>query len=106
MRCLAPMLFTCIAVQSPLVVKGGCMCETYNVGANNKMLGGPGQTRKIQYRRELAQFNPRTRLEWTYSQGAARDNRSSMYKMYNIFNRYNVASHMIRKRLGSCELPV
>ncbi len=27
MRCSAPILFTCIAVLSHLVVKGGCMCE-------------------------------------------------------------------------------
>ncbi len=29
-----------------------------------------------------AQSNPRTRPEWTYSQGASRDSRSSMFKVY------------------------
>jgi hypothetical protein len=27
MRCSTPVLFTCIAVSSHLVVKGGCTCE-------------------------------------------------------------------------------
>ncbi len=53
MKCSAPM-FTCIAVLSSLVVKGGCTCEIQIVGTNNKLLGGPRQTRKIQYGRELA----------------------------------------------------
>ncbi len=29
-----------------------------------------------------SQFNPRSRPEWMYSRGAAKDSRSSMYKMY------------------------
>ncbi len=49
-----PILFTCIAVLSRLVVKGGNTCETQVMGTNNKLLGGLRQTRKIQYGRELA----------------------------------------------------
>ncbi len=53
MRCSTPILFTCIAVLSCLVVKGGSMCEILIVKENNKLLGGPRQTKKIQYEREL-----------------------------------------------------
>jgi hypothetical protein len=42
-----------------------------------------------------AQFNPRTRPEWTYSRGAARDSRSIMYKMYRCY----AAIHIKRKDL-------
>jgi hypothetical protein len=37
---------------------------------------------KIGVSRERAQFNSRTRPGWTYSQGAARDKRLSVYKLY------------------------
>jgi hypothetical protein len=35
---------------------------------------------------ETAQSNPRARPEWTYSQGAARDSRLSMYKDVHEYN--------------------
>ncbi len=50
MRCSTPILFTCIAVLSRLIVKGGCICELRSVEANNRLLGGPRQTRNLQYR--------------------------------------------------------
>jgi hypothetical protein len=49
-----PILFTCIAVLSRLVVKGGYTYETLIVGPNNKLLGGPRQIQKIYYGRETA----------------------------------------------------
>jgi hypothetical protein len=84
MRCNAPKLFTCIAVLSRLVVKGGCIGEIWIVGTNNKLLGGLRQLRKIQFGRDWqeAQSNPRTRSRWTCSRGASRDSSSSMYKVY------------------------
>ncbi len=45
-----------------------------------------GQDKQGRYNMEeswqWAQYNLRTRPEWTYSQGAARNSRSSMYKVY------------------------
>ncbi len=47
------MLFTCIAVSVQLLREGECV-KYESFGPNNKLLGGPRQTRKMQYRRELA----------------------------------------------------
>jgi hypothetical protein len=56
---------------------------------------------------QRARSNPRTRPGWTYSQGAARDSRSSMYKMYID---YDVVIHLERRGRRSgylcCVLPV
>jgi hypothetical protein len=43
----------------PSSVKGGCTCENWDVGTNNKLLGGPGQIRKIQCGREPARGSVR-----------------------------------------------
>jgi hypothetical protein len=53
-RCSMPVWFTCIAVLSRLVIKGGYTCEIGIVGTNNKLLGGLRQKQKIHYGRELA----------------------------------------------------
>jgi hypothetical protein len=57
------------------------------LGTNNKLLGGPDKQGgyKLGVHWERAQSNPRTRPGWTYSQGATRDSRSSMYQMYIEF---------------------
>ncbi len=47
MRCSIAILFTCLLVLSRSVGKGGFTHETLNVGTNNKILGGPRQTKKI-----------------------------------------------------------
>ncbi len=49
----APMMFTCIKVLSRQGGKGGCTCEIWIVGTNNKLLGGPRQTRWTQVRNGL-----------------------------------------------------
>jgi hypothetical protein len=52
-----------------------------------------------------AQSNSRTKPGWTYSRGAARDSRSSMYKM---FIEYDVVIYIFgkkRKRSRYCVLP-
>ncbi len=69
-----PILFTGELVLSRLVVEGGCTRETGIVGTNSKILGGPGQTKKIHAEEswQEAQSNPRTRPRWKYSRGASR----------------------------------
>ncbi len=84
MRCHAPILFTCIMVLNRLVVKGGCTCEIWIVGQITSWWVGQDKQGgyKIGASWPMVQSNPRTRPGWTYSRGAARDSRSSMYKMY------------------------
>jgi hypothetical protein len=98
MRCHATILFTCIAVLSCLVVKGGWICEIWIVGTNNKLLGGKRQTRKTQYRRELGKGSvwPEDEARTDVFARSCKKSRSSMSKMYMD----NVAIHMERKILG------
>jgi hypothetical protein len=80
-----PMLFTCIIVLSGLAVKGGCTCVKHeSLGQiTSCWVGQDKQDRyKIGVNWQRAQSNLRKRPGWTYSRGAARDSRSSMYKMY------------------------
>jgi hypothetical protein len=86
MRYHEHILFTCITVLSRLVVKGQWVCKIWIGGTNNKLLGGPRQIRKTQYRRKRAKgsFWPRTKPEWTYSRSASRSSCSSMYKCIQI----------------------
>jgi hypothetical protein len=57
-------LFTCVLVLSCPGVKGGCMCETWIIGTNSKILGEPKQTRKVHAEESWQEIhsNPRTRL--------------------------------------------
>jgi hypothetical protein len=83
-RCHTPILFTCIAVLSRLVVKGGWTCEIWIIGTNNKLPGGPRQTRKIQYRRELGKGSVLTedKARMDVFARCCRKSRSSIYEMY------------------------
>jgi hypothetical protein len=74
MRCSIAILFTCVLMLSCPVVKGGCTCETWIVGTNSKILGGPRQTRKVHAEEswEKIQSKPRTRPWQTNSRGAPR----------------------------------
>jgi hypothetical protein len=101
-RCHAPILFTCIAVLSRLVVKGGA-CVKYGIlgRITSCWVGQDKQGRyNIEESWQRAQSNPRTRPEWTYLRGAAQ------VCIICTYCRYNVAIRMKRKRLGCCELPV
>ncbi len=75
---------TSIYIAARIRVKGGCTCKILIVGTNNKLLGEPKQTRKIQVgvSEQRAQSDLRARPEWTHLRGAARGIRSSMYKAY------------------------
>jgi hypothetical protein len=74
MRCSIAILFTCMLVLSCPVGKGGCTCETWNSGTNNKILGGSRQTRKVHVGEgwHEVQSDPRTRPWQTYLRGAPR----------------------------------
>jgi hypothetical protein len=50
MRYHAPLMLTFIIVLSRLVVKGGCTSEIGIVETNNKLLGGPRKTNKVDTR--------------------------------------------------------
>ncbi len=80
----SPMMFTCIKVLGCLVVKGVCMCKYESLGLTTSCWVGQDKQggQKIEASWERAQCNPNTRSGWMYSRGAARDSRSSMYKMY------------------------
>ncbi len=84
MRCHALILVTCIAVLSHLVVKGVYTCEIWIVGTNNKLLSGPRQTRKIQYRREMAKgsVKPKDEARMDVFTRCWNESCSSMYKVY------------------------
>ncbi len=43
--CSAAVLYTCTLVRSRPDSNEGVKCETWSVGTNSKILGGPGQTR-------------------------------------------------------------
>ncbi len=72
--CNVALLVTCTLVLSCPAGKGGFECETWVVGANSKILGGPEQTRKILMKesQQRVQSNHGLRLWRTYSQGASR----------------------------------
>jgi hypothetical protein len=77
-RCLAPILFTCIAVLS----QG--REHMWNVSCGDEQqAAGWAKTNKERDNMEESwqetQSDPRTRPGWTYSRGASRDSRSSMY---------------------------
>jgi hypothetical protein len=74
MWCSAAMLFTCALVISRPVSKEGAECETWAVGTNSKILGGPDQTRNIlgKENQQEAQSNPGSRPGRTYLRGAPR----------------------------------
>ncbi len=71
--CGIAMLFTCALVLSYRGGKGGFGCEIWIVGANSKILGGPGQTNKIpvEESQQEVQSNPGMRPWRMYSQGAS-----------------------------------
>jgi hypothetical protein len=50
MRYHAPMMLTFIIVLGRLVDKGGCTSEIGIVETNNKLLGGPRKTNKVDTR--------------------------------------------------------
>jgi hypothetical protein len=93
----APMSSTYITVSSRLVVKGGCTCEIKSLGPITSCWVGQNKQGgyKIGVIWQRAQSNPRMRPGWTYSQGAARDSHSSMYKMYID---YDVVIHLEKKK--------
>ncbi len=74
MLCSGAMLFTCTLVIRCPVSKEGVECETWAVGTNNKILGGPEQIRNIlgKENQQEAQSNPGSRPWRTYSRGAPR----------------------------------
>jgi hypothetical protein len=57
------MMYTCKKVLSGLDVLGGCTCEIRIVGTNNKLLGGPKQTRWIRDRSKLGKGSVQTEDE-------------------------------------------
>ncbi len=103
MKCSTPVLFTCIAVLSRVVVKGGCTSEIWIIEVYNKVLGGP--TKQGRYNMggswQEAQSNPRMRPRWAYLQGASRNSSSSMYKVHIV-----VVTRTKKKRLGCYKLPI
>ncbi len=85
MRCSIAILFTCVLVLSCPVVKWGCMCETWIVGTNSKILGGPRHTRKVHVEegRQEIQSNPRTSHDRRICKVLQESSHSSMYKVYD-----------------------
>ncbi len=83
--CRASMMFTCIKVLSHLVLRDGCTCEIWVVGANKSCWVGQDKQigQKISVSNGRAQSDLRTRPRWTYSRGAARSSPSSIYKCIN-----------------------
>ncbi len=71
--CSVAMLFTCTLVLSCLASKWGFECETWVVGTNSKILGGPEQTRKIltEASQQEVQSNYGSRPWRTYLRGAS-----------------------------------
>jgi hypothetical protein len=74
MRCSIAMLFTCMLVFSCPIGNGGCTCETWNGGTNNKILGGPRQTRTVHVGEgwHEVQSDPRRKPWQMYSLSAPR----------------------------------
>jgi hypothetical protein len=72
--CSAAVLFTCTIMRSRLDSNEGVECETWSVGTNSKMLGGPGQTRNTLEKegQHQAQSKPESWPWRTYSRGAPR----------------------------------
>ncbi len=79
------MLFTCALVLSCTGGKRRYASEIWIVGTNSKILGGPGQTRKIHGKRASKRF--RLTLEWGPDRRIRKvlqeDGCSIMYKVYD-----------------------
>jgi hypothetical protein len=84
MRYPASMMFTCIKVLSHLLLREGARVKYKWLGQTTSCWVGQDKQggHNIGVSWERAQSNQMARPGWTFLRGAARDSRSSMYKMY------------------------